>query len=131
MFKFVQVILSFLDFFNKFYCQIAEKVYEVLKLQLENDLQEEQRCKQRVLKMNPFFFVIYIFICTYIYKLHRLNNKIFRLLFVAVRHYEVVYLIHEKRAEEVESVNQKVQGNQLLLPNSIWLITCLSVCQVH
>lgn len=29
----------------------------------------------------------------------------------AVRHYEVVYLIHEKHAEEVGSVNEKVQGN--------------------
>lgn len=28
----------------------------------------------------------------------------------AVRHYEVVYLIHEKHAEEVESINEKVQG---------------------
>lgn len=28
----------------------------------------------------------------------------------AVRHYEVVYLIHEKYVDEVESVNLKVQG---------------------
>ncbi|KAK6930317.1 hypothetical protein RJ641_004411, partial [Dillenia turbinata] len=28
-----------------------------------------------------------------------------------MRHYEVVYLIHEKHFEEVESVNTKVQGN--------------------
>lgn len=28
-----------------------------------------------------------------------------------VRHYEVVYLVHEKHAEEVESVNEKVQGH--------------------
>lgn len=28
-----------------------------------------------------------------------------------MRHYEVVYLIHEKHEEEVGSVNEKVQGN--------------------
>lgn len=28
----------------------------------------------------------------------------------AVRHYEVVYLIHEKYVDEVESVKLKVQG---------------------
>lgn len=32
----------------------------------------------------------------------------------AVRHYEVVYLIHEKHEEEVAAVNEKVQGNPLL-----------------
>lgn len=32
-------------------------------------------------------------------------------LVTAVRHYEVVFLIHEKNAEEVESVIEKVQGN--------------------
>lgn len=30
-----------------------------------------------------------------------------------VRHYEVVYLIHEDRVEEVENVVSKVQGTSL------------------
>lgn len=29
----------------------------------------------------------------------------------SVRHYEIVYLIHEKHEEEVAAVNQKIQGN--------------------
>lgn len=29
---------------------------------------------------------------------------------VSVRHYEVVYLIHEKHAEEVGSVKEKIEG---------------------
>lgn len=29
---------------------------------------------------------------------------------VIVRHYEVVYLIHEKHAEEVGSVKEKIEG---------------------
>lgn len=29
----------------------------------------------------------------------------------AVRHYEIMYLIHEKYEEEVAAVNEKVQGN--------------------
>ena len=33
----------------------------------------------------------------------------------AVRHYEIVFLIHEKNAEEVESVIEKVQGNVTIL----------------
>lgn len=42
-----------------------------------------------------------------------------------VRHYEVVYLIHEKHEEEVESVNEKVQGDLcisilLFLPYLYW-----------
>lgn len=41
------------------------------------------------------------------------------LLVYAVRHYEVVYLIHEKHAEEVGSVNEKVQGD---LPHPISLL---------
>lgn len=32
-----------------------------------------------------------------------------------VRHYEVVYLIHEMHAEEVGSVNEKVQGDPFYL----------------
>ncbi|XP_021906983.1 uncharacterized protein LOC110821442 [Carica papaya] len=32
-----------------------------------------------------------------------------------MRHYEVVYLIHEKHAEELTSVNEKVQGQLLLV----------------
>jgi hypothetical protein len=31
----------------------------------------------------------------------------------AVRHYEIVYLIHEDHEEEVAAVNEKVQGNLL------------------
>lgn len=30
-----------------------------------------------------------------------------------MRHYEVVYIIHEKHEEEVGSVNEKVQGDAL------------------
>ncbi|XP_030508343.2 protein REGULATOR OF FATTY ACID COMPOSITION 3, chloroplastic [Cannabis sativa] len=60
-----------------------EKIYEVLKLQLENDLQEEQR----------------------------------------LRHYEVVYLIHEKHAEEVESVNAKVNDFLREKRGTIWRIS--------
>ncbi|PON64900.1 Ribosomal protein [Parasponia andersonii] len=60
-----------------------EKIYEVLKLQLENDLQEEQR----------------------------------------LRHYEVVYLIHEKQAEEVESVNEKVKDFLREKRGKIWRIS--------
>lgn len=29
----------------------------------------------------------------------------------AVRHYEIVYLIHEQHEEEVAAVNEKIQGN--------------------
>lgn len=39
---------------------------------------------------------------------------ILQLIFFRVctgRHYEVVYLIHEKHEEEVGSVNEKVQGD--------------------
>lgn len=46
-------------------------------------------------------------------------------LVCAVRHYEVVYLIHEKHAEGVGSVNEKVQGDFWTLDifNAIiWLI---------
>lgn len=32
-----------------------------------------------------------------------------------MRHYEVVYLIHEKHDEEVGSVNEKVQGHPVFL----------------
>ncbi|XP_062108846.1 protein REGULATOR OF FATTY ACID COMPOSITION 3, chloroplastic [Humulus lupulus] len=60
-----------------------EKIYEVLKLQLENDLEEEQR----------------------------------------LRHYEVVYLIHEKHAEEVESVNAKVNEFLREKRGKIWRIS--------
>uniref|UniRef100_A0A803Q4P1 J domain-containing protein n=1 Tax=Cannabis sativa TaxID=3483 RepID=A0A803Q4P1_CANSA len=60
-----------------------ENIYEVLKLQLENDLQEEQR----------------------------------------LRHYEVVYLIHEKHAEEVESVNAKVNDFLREKRGTIWRIS--------
>lgn len=37
-------------------------------------------------------------------------HYLFTSLLCTVRHYEVVYLIHEDRADEVESVNAKVQG---------------------
>lgn len=40
----------------------------------------------------------------------------------AVRHYEVVYLIHEDRVEEVEDVVSKVQGAFL---NMLLLYSCL------
>ena len=44
-----------------------------------------------------------------------------------VRHYEVVYLIHEKHEEEVESVNEKVQGDLCI---SI-LLFLLHICWSH
>lgn len=35
-------------------------------------------------------------------------------IFSTVRHYEVVYLIHEDHKDEVENVNTKVQGDFLV-----------------
>lgn len=40
-----------------------------------------------------------------------------------MRHYEVVFLIHEKNAEEVESVNEKVQGFLREKKGRIWRLS--------
>ncbi|XP_023006618.1 uncharacterized protein LOC111499293 isoform X2 [Cucurbita maxima] len=40
-----------------------------------------------------------------------------------MRHYEVVFLIHEKNAEEVESVNEKVQGFIREKKGKIWRLS--------
>lgn len=45
--------------------------------------------------------------------------EVMTFIVTAVRHYEVVFLIHEQNAEEVESVNEKVQGNVTIL--ALWL----------
>lgn len=67
------------EFLPEFADADEEKIYQVLKLQLENDLQVE-----------------------------------------SLRHYEVVYLIHEKHADEVEKVNQKVQDFLREKRGKIW-----------
>lgn len=60
-------------------------------------------------------------------------------LLCTVRHYEVVYLIHEDREDEVESVNAKVQGQLSLFiyqtsicTTKVQLLLCAvkCVCQV-
>lgn len=67
------------EFLPEFADAEEEKIYEVLKLQLENDLQVE-----------------------------------------SLRHYEVVYLIHEKYEEEVEKVNEKVKDFLREKRGKIW-----------
>lgn len=67
------------EFLPEFADADEEKIYEVLKLQLENDLQVER-----------------------------------------LRHYEVVYLIHEKYEEEVEKVNEKVKDFLREKRGKIW-----------
>lgn len=73
----------------------TEELYEFLDLQLQSDLNEE-RSKFHLFETR--FNLTGLMMCS--------------LMFFVVRHYEVVYLIHEKHAEEVESVNEKVQGEQ-------------------
>ncbi|EXB94363.1 30S ribosomal protein S6 [Morus notabilis] len=67
------------EFLPEFADADEENIYQVLKLQLENDLLVE-----------------------------------------SLRHYEVVYLIHEKHADEVEKVNQKVQDFLREKRGKIW-----------
>lgn len=47
--------------------------------------------------------------------------------FLAVRHYEVVYLIHEDSVDEVESVISKVQGAFWTSGFLSWFVPCISM----
>lgn len=50
-------------------------------------------------------FLVYFHSCSYG------NMLISGFPFCTVRHYEVVYLIHEDRVDEIESVKTKVEGS--------------------
>lgn len=69
---------------------------------------------------------MYVLHYLYMYVLHSFDHT--------VRHYEIVYLIHEKYAEEVAAVNEKVQSNPsiyifIYLSFSFWDKILLLLCR--
>lgn len=62
------------------------------------------------------FLIDAVFMFTYLVLLiSEIDSVSYCLHVCTVRHYEVVYLIHENHKDEVEQVNTKVQGD-LCLP---------------
>lgn len=63
--------------------------------------------------------------CNFVTYFHFFNFKFYLL---TVRHYEVVYLIHEDHVEEVDSVVSKVQGICL---SSTFFFICNYILHIH